>query len=94
MTSPLAGTLVVDCTRMLPGAVLARNLIDLGARLIFGKRAHDLLHARGATFIGDVLAGRIEHRVHVHTADRIVGEIAQSPLEDLALLSADHRWIV
>lgn len=31
---PLAGTLVVDCSRMLPGAVLARNLLDLGARLI------------------------------------------------------------
>src|SRR5690606_29496324 len=34
MTAPLANTRVVDCTRMLPGAVLARNLIDLGARLI------------------------------------------------------------
>lgn len=34
MSGPLAGTLVVDCTRMLPGAVLARNLLDLGARLI------------------------------------------------------------
>jgi crotonobetainyl-CoA:carnitine CoA-transferase CaiB-like acyl-CoA transferase len=31
---PLSGLLVVDCSRMLPGAVLARNLIDLGARLI------------------------------------------------------------
>jgi len=31
---PLAGTLVVDCTRMVPGAVLARNLLDLGARVI------------------------------------------------------------
>lgn len=31
---PLADTLVVDCSRMLPGAVLARNLLDLGARLI------------------------------------------------------------
>jgi alpha-methylacyl-CoA racemase len=31
---PLAGTLVIDCSRMLPGAVLARNLLDLGARLI------------------------------------------------------------
>ncbi len=31
---PLAGMLVVDCSRMVPGAVLARNLIDLGARLI------------------------------------------------------------
>ena len=30
----LTGTLVVDCTRMLPGAVLARSLLDLGARLI------------------------------------------------------------
>lgn len=34
MSGPLAHTLVVDCSRMLPGAVLARNLIDLGARLI------------------------------------------------------------
>ena len=31
---PLAGTLVLDLSRMLPGAVLARHLIDLGARLI------------------------------------------------------------
>lgn len=31
---PLDGLLVVDLSRMLPGAVLARQLIDLGARLI------------------------------------------------------------
>ena len=31
---PLKGVLVVDLSRMLPGAVLARQLIDLGARLI------------------------------------------------------------
>lgn len=31
---PLAGTLVIDCSRMLPGAVLARGLLDLGARVI------------------------------------------------------------
>jgi crotonobetainyl-CoA:carnitine CoA-transferase CaiB-like acyl-CoA transferase len=31
---PLTGTVVVDCSRMLPGAVLARNLLDLGARVI------------------------------------------------------------
>ncbi len=31
---PLEGMLVVDCSRMAPGAVLARNLLDLGARLI------------------------------------------------------------
>lgn len=31
---PLEGMLVVDLSRMLPGAVLARQLIDLGARLI------------------------------------------------------------
>jgi len=31
---PLAGTIVVDLSRMLPGAVLARQLLDLGARLI------------------------------------------------------------
>jgi crotonobetainyl-CoA:carnitine CoA-transferase CaiB-like acyl-CoA transferase len=33
-TLPLEGVLVVDVSRMLPGAVLARQLIDLGARLI------------------------------------------------------------
>lgn len=31
---PLSGILVVDATRLLPGAILARQLIDLGARLI------------------------------------------------------------
>lgn len=31
---PLDGLLVLDLSRMLPGAVLARQLIDLGARLI------------------------------------------------------------
>lgn len=31
---PLEGVLVVDLSRMLPGAVLARQLLDLGARLI------------------------------------------------------------
>ncbi len=31
---PLAGTVVVDLTRMLPGAVLARTLADLGARVV------------------------------------------------------------
>jgi len=31
---PLEGLLVLDCSRMLPGAVLARLLLDLGARLI------------------------------------------------------------
>ena len=31
---PLEGVLVLDLSRMLPGAVLARQLIDLGARLI------------------------------------------------------------
>ncbi|NVB42100.1 CoA transferase [Pseudenhygromyxa sp. WMMC2535] len=31
---PLEGVLVIDCSRMVPGAVLARGLIDLGARLI------------------------------------------------------------
>lgn len=33
-TLPLSGTLVVDVSRMLPGAVLVRSLIDLGARVI------------------------------------------------------------
>lgn len=32
--APLDGLLVVDLSRMLPGAVLARQLIDLGARLV------------------------------------------------------------
>ncbi|MGE5235111.1 MAG: CaiB/BaiF CoA transferase family protein [Acidobacteriota bacterium] len=31
---PLAGLVVLDTSRMLPGAILARTLIDLGARLI------------------------------------------------------------
>lgn len=31
---PLEGVTVLDCSRMLPGAVLARLLLDLGARLI------------------------------------------------------------
>ncbi len=31
---PLAGTVVLDVSRMLPGAVLARNLVDLGARVV------------------------------------------------------------
>lgn len=31
---PLSGTVVLDLSRMLPGAVLARMLIDLGARVI------------------------------------------------------------
>lgn len=31
---PLEGLLVVDLSRMLPGAVLARQILDLGARLI------------------------------------------------------------
>jgi crotonobetainyl-CoA:carnitine CoA-transferase CaiB-like acyl-CoA transferase len=31
---PLAGVVVLDASRMLPGAVLARSLIDLGARVI------------------------------------------------------------
>ncbi|MCK5377368.1 MAG: CoA transferase, partial [Acidobacteria bacterium] len=31
---PLDGVFVLDLTRMLPGAVLARQLIDLGARVV------------------------------------------------------------
>lgn len=31
---PLSGVVVVDASRMLPGAVLARQLLDLGARVI------------------------------------------------------------
>ena len=33
-TLPLTGTLILDASRMLPGAVLARMLIELGGRLI------------------------------------------------------------
>jgi crotonobetainyl-CoA:carnitine CoA-transferase CaiB-like acyl-CoA transferase len=33
-TPPLEGILVLDLSRMIPGAMLARQLIDLGARLI------------------------------------------------------------
>lgn len=33
-TQPLAGITVLDCSRMLPGAVLARHLLELGARLV------------------------------------------------------------
>lgn len=31
---PLHGRLVIDTTRMLPGAIVVRNLVDLGARVI------------------------------------------------------------
>ena len=31
---PLDGVLVVDASRMLPGAVLVRTLVDLGARVV------------------------------------------------------------
>jgi crotonobetainyl-CoA:carnitine CoA-transferase CaiB-like acyl-CoA transferase len=34
LARPLEGMLVIDASRMMPGAVLARNLIDLGARVI------------------------------------------------------------
>lgn len=34
MPLPLAGTVVLDVSRMLPGAVLVRNLVDLGARVV------------------------------------------------------------
>jgi len=34
MAGPLSGFIVVDLSRMLPGAVLARQLLDLGARLV------------------------------------------------------------
>lgn len=42
---PLAGVTVVDVSRMLPGAVLARSLLDLGARVIKVEdpRSGDLL---------------------------------------------------
>ena len=37
---PLAGTLVLDVSRMLPGAVLARTLVDLGARVVKVEDPH------------------------------------------------------
>jgi crotonobetainyl-CoA:carnitine CoA-transferase CaiB-like acyl-CoA transferase len=37
---PLAGTVVLDASRMLPGAVLARTLVDLGARVIKVEDPH------------------------------------------------------
>ncbi|MCL4807773.1 MAG: CoA transferase [Thermoanaerobaculia bacterium] len=37
---PLAGTVVLDVSRMLPGAVLVRNLVDLGARVIKVEDPH------------------------------------------------------
>lgn len=37
---PLTGTLVLDLTRMLPGAVLTRSLVDLGARVIKVEDPH------------------------------------------------------
>ena len=42
---PLAGTTILDVSRMLPGAVLARSLLDLGARVIKieDPRSGDLL---------------------------------------------------
>jgi alpha-methylacyl-CoA racemase len=40
VTLPLTGVTVVDASRMLPGAVLARSLIDLGARLIKVEDPH------------------------------------------------------
>ena len=56
---PLAGTLVLDCTRMLPGGVLMRMLLDLGARVIKVEEpgggdpmraAPPLIHGTGAGF--------------------------------------------
>ncbi|MDC0667521.1 CaiB/BaiF CoA transferase family protein [Nannocystis radixulma] len=57
---PLAGTVVVDVSRMLPGAVLARCLLDLGARVIkvedpgtgdLMRHAPPLIDGVGAGFI-------------------------------------------
>src|SRR5690606_8046221 len=59
-TLPLAGTVVVDVSRMLPGAVLARCLLDLGARVIkvedpgvgdLMRHAPPLIDGVGAGFI-------------------------------------------
>jgi len=55
---PLTGCLVVDATRMLPGAVAARSLLDQGARLIKieAPRGGDLMRgagpARGGMAVG------------------------------------------
>jgi alpha-methylacyl-CoA racemase len=55
---PLSGTVVVDATRMLPGAVLARLLLDLGARVIKVEdpRGGDLLRAL-PPYVGEMGAG-------------------------------------
>lgn len=37
---PLAGTVVLDVSRMLPGAVLVRTLVDLGARVVKVEDPH------------------------------------------------------
>lgn len=55
---PLNGTLVLDCTRMLPGGILARTLLDLGARVIKVEEpgGGDLLRAT-PPLVGGVGAG-------------------------------------
>ncbi|KIG14681.1 Alpha-methylacyl-CoA racemase [Enhygromyxa salina] len=53
----LAGTLVVDCTRMLPGAVLARSLIDLGARLIKIEDRHGDMMRHAPPLVGGIGVG-------------------------------------
>ncbi len=55
---PLAGVTVLDASRMLPGAVLARSLIDLGARLIKieDPRSGDLMR-RAPPHVGGIGVG-------------------------------------
>ena len=54
---PLDGTLVLDCTRMLPGGVLARMLLDLGARVIKVEGAGGDLLRSTPPLVGGVGAG-------------------------------------
>jgi crotonobetainyl-CoA:carnitine CoA-transferase CaiB-like acyl-CoA transferase len=49
---PLADIVVIDASRMLPGAVLARGLLDLGARVI------KVEHPAGGDLLRHVLPGR------------------------------------
>jgi len=55
---PLLGTLVLDCSRMIPGAVAARLLLDLGVRLIKVEEPGIGDPLRGAPpFVGGIGAG-------------------------------------
>jgi len=55
---PLAGTTILDVSRMLPGAVLARSLLDLGARVIKieDPRSGDIMRL-APPFVGGIGVG-------------------------------------